>query len=301
MRLRPSCPRRRPGWATSRPRSRTSRRRRRRPRDRIAGLQSAVQDLAVQQFINAGETTFFADDDINRQVRADALADYVQQDNSDAIDDFIALQEDLDATEASLQAKKGEQADTVESLKDERAKLDAEASAARGDRTATEGRGGAEGGRRSGRGQAGADRRRRLCAGTGSRERRSDHCANRRQLQRHRVSGPGSGGLQRLVGCVPVGRSSPSGCRHDVAPRHAGRRPGKRSGRAPRQQHRRSVVPPLRRQRPLLLRHPSQRLRESGCRACRGRHAGRLRGRLGQRQGRARTCTSRSTPTTARR
>ncbi len=92
----------------------------------LAGLEDTVHDLAIQQFMTAGQTRLFTDGDINRQVTADALAEEVQQGNADTIDDFLAVQADLAETEAILDARLAEQAETVQSLKDRRAELAAE-------------------------------------------------------------------------------------------------------------------------------------------------------------------------------
>jgi len=95
-------------------------------RRHIESLEGTVHELAIQQFMTAGQTRLFSEGDINRQVRADALAEGVQQGNADTIDDFLAVQADLTEIEGALAARQAEQTDTVEILKDRRAELAAE-------------------------------------------------------------------------------------------------------------------------------------------------------------------------------
>ncbi len=67
---------------------------------RLKSLRAIVRDTAVQQFVNGGERSelaSYANDDLNEQVRAESLGRYATQGNQEAIDEFLALTEDLDA------------------------------------------------------------------------------------------------------------------------------------------------------------------------------------------------------------
>ncbi len=94
---------------------------------RLDGLKSAVQALAVEEFIGAGSAGgLLVEEDINKGARAAALSRYVTMGNQDSIDQFTAATEDLAAARAALDARKGEQQRAVSTLKEKRRALDAE-------------------------------------------------------------------------------------------------------------------------------------------------------------------------------
>jgi peptidoglycan LD-endopeptidase LytH len=94
---------------------------------RLDELRGTVQDAAVSQFINRGaEKLSFVEDDLNRQARADALSRYVTQGNTDAIEEFTAATEDLEAASSELAERRAEQEAAVTDLKEKRSQLDAE-------------------------------------------------------------------------------------------------------------------------------------------------------------------------------
>jgi peptidoglycan LD-endopeptidase LytH len=94
---------------------------------RLDDLRGVVRDTVVQQFINAEASQLpVPDADLNRQARADALTRFVTQGNQDAIDEFIAVAEDLEVSAAALAERREAQTDAVAELQDRRAALDAE-------------------------------------------------------------------------------------------------------------------------------------------------------------------------------
>jgi peptidoglycan LD-endopeptidase LytH len=94
---------------------------------RLDRLRGVVRDTVVQQFINADAAQVQVPDmDVNRQARADALTRFVTQGNQDAIDEFLAVAEDLEATTAELAERKSAQEGAVTDLRAKRAALDAE-------------------------------------------------------------------------------------------------------------------------------------------------------------------------------
>jgi murein DD-endopeptidase MepM/ murein hydrolase activator NlpD len=94
---------------------------------RINELRTAVRELAIQRYVNADAAQLtYLDPDINVQARADTLGRYATQGNQDAIDDFLAASEDLEAARTELSAKKEAQASAIEQLEDRRAALEQE-------------------------------------------------------------------------------------------------------------------------------------------------------------------------------
>jgi murein DD-endopeptidase MepM/ murein hydrolase activator NlpD len=93
----------------------------------LDSLRGAVQDAAVQQFINDDAAGFtYIDPDLNTQARAEALSKYATQGNQDAIDDFTAAAEDLAVAQAALTEKRSAQESAVEELQARRAALEEE-------------------------------------------------------------------------------------------------------------------------------------------------------------------------------
>jgi murein DD-endopeptidase MepM/ murein hydrolase activator NlpD len=94
---------------------------------RLDGLRSAVQQLAVEEFIGAGSAGgLLTEEDINKGARAAALSRYVTLGNQDSIDQFTAATQDLAAAKSALDARKSAQADAVTSLRAKRQALAAE-------------------------------------------------------------------------------------------------------------------------------------------------------------------------------
>jgi peptidoglycan LD-endopeptidase LytH len=94
---------------------------------RLDRLRGVVRDTVVQQFINADAAQVQVPDvDVNRQARADALTRFVTQGNQDAIDEFLAVAEDLEVTTSELAERKAAQEGAVTELRAKRAALDAE-------------------------------------------------------------------------------------------------------------------------------------------------------------------------------
>jgi murein DD-endopeptidase MepM/ murein hydrolase activator NlpD len=94
---------------------------------RLTGLETAVQEQAIHQFVHGGvQTTFVLADDISRTVRANALARFVTVDVEDSRDEYRALREDLDAAHASLSQKREAAAAAIAELERQAASARAE-------------------------------------------------------------------------------------------------------------------------------------------------------------------------------
>lgn len=93
----------------------------------LDALRDSVREVAVRRYINNDMAGYaYSDPDINVQARADALSQYTTQGNQDAIDQYTAAAEDLDAATAALAEKRADQADAIEQLEDRRADLERE-------------------------------------------------------------------------------------------------------------------------------------------------------------------------------
>jgi peptidoglycan LD-endopeptidase LytH len=92
---------------------------------RLDALRGTVTESVVTGFMRSGGVQLY-DDDVNEQVKAEAMARYVNQGNQDAIDDYGAALEDLEVTEAALTDKKQDQQDAIDNLRAKRRALDAE-------------------------------------------------------------------------------------------------------------------------------------------------------------------------------
>lgn len=82
----------------------------------LDGLRGEVQAIAVDQYMSSGDAPVVVDDDLNRQARANAMARMVSQSDTDALDEFRAIQADLDRADEQLEAKLAEQEDLVADL-----------------------------------------------------------------------------------------------------------------------------------------------------------------------------------------
>ncbi len=70
---------------------------------RLDRLRERLRESAVQAYVRAGTSTpSVFDDDINRQVRANAMAEIVTQTETDSLDDYRAALEDFEVAEAEL-------------------------------------------------------------------------------------------------------------------------------------------------------------------------------------------------------
>jgi len=92
----------------------------------IAGLESQVQELAVQQYVRPTEVLSLSGEDLTRQTRADALARIVTRGDVDALDRFQGAQEDLEAASARLAELQAEEVDAVADLAQRQEDLEAE-------------------------------------------------------------------------------------------------------------------------------------------------------------------------------
>ena len=91
---------------------------------RLAVLRDRLQSAAVEEYVQAGSRApSIFDEDINRQVRGNALAEIVTDSDTDALDDFRAATEDLEFDRAELEQLTAEQEDLVAELAENRATM----------------------------------------------------------------------------------------------------------------------------------------------------------------------------------
>lgn len=85
--------------------------------ERLAGLRDRLRSAAVDEYVRAGSgPPSIIDDDLNRQVRANAMAEMVTGSDTDALDDFRAATDDLEHDQAVLDGLLAEQRDLVAKL-----------------------------------------------------------------------------------------------------------------------------------------------------------------------------------------
>jgi peptidoglycan hydrolase CwlO-like protein len=87
---------------------------------RVSQLELQVRSLAVDQYVNGGQPTLSADNLIDA-ARGQALLRYAVTGSLDALDQYRAAREDLDASSAALEAKLGRQRSAVAGLRKQRA------------------------------------------------------------------------------------------------------------------------------------------------------------------------------------
>ncbi|MFN0089910.1 MAG: peptidoglycan DD-metalloendopeptidase family protein [Acidimicrobiales bacterium] len=94
---------------------------------RLGEASAAVRAVAVSRYIRAGdELSVLADDDLNRQARADALARFALGRTDDALDDYRAARSDLTGASDELARRQAEQRKALARLEQARAGLDKE-------------------------------------------------------------------------------------------------------------------------------------------------------------------------------
>ena len=88
---------------------------------RLDLLRNRLRDSAVSSYVRAGTSSpSVFDEDINRQVRANAMAEIVTQTETDSLDDYRAAIEDLEYEEAELARLRDEQRRLVGDLESAR-------------------------------------------------------------------------------------------------------------------------------------------------------------------------------------
>jgi murein DD-endopeptidase MepM/ murein hydrolase activator NlpD len=93
----------------------------------LTTLRSVIQEAAINAYITRRsdmDTYLIAGDDLNRQVRQEALARFVTQTDIDAVDRYRTLAEDAQLAQQQLDAAREEQAQTVAALDARRRELD---------------------------------------------------------------------------------------------------------------------------------------------------------------------------------
>src|SRR5690606_832827 len=94
---------------------------------RLERLRERLRESAVSAYVRAGTSTpsVFADD-INQQVRANAMAEIVTQTETDSLDDYRAALEDFEVAERELERLRARQAELVAELEQSRDAMYAE-------------------------------------------------------------------------------------------------------------------------------------------------------------------------------
>jgi peptidoglycan LD-endopeptidase LytH len=84
---------------------------------RLERLRQRLRDNAVSAYVRAGSSTpSVFDEDINRQVRANAMAEIVTQSETDSLDDYRAALEDFEFAQAELDRLRARQRELVDEL-----------------------------------------------------------------------------------------------------------------------------------------------------------------------------------------
>ncbi|MDZ7677848.1 MAG: peptidoglycan DD-metalloendopeptidase family protein [Acidimicrobiales bacterium] len=91
---------------------------------RLERLRQRLRDSAVSQYVRAGTTTpSIFDEDINLQVRANAMAEFVTETETDSLDDYRAAIEDLERDQAELDRLRTRQRELVAELEQTRSEM----------------------------------------------------------------------------------------------------------------------------------------------------------------------------------
>ncbi len=88
----------------------------------LDGLREEVVEIAIQQYTSGGADPV-VDGDLNRRVRANAVARIISQGDTDTIDEFRAISQRLEVARAELESKLAEQTDAVAYLESEQERL----------------------------------------------------------------------------------------------------------------------------------------------------------------------------------
>lgn len=93
----------------------------------LAELRERLREMAVDEYVRAGSgTPTVFDGDLNRQARANAMAEIVTRSDTDALDDYRAAVEDLEFDQQELDRLLAEQRDLVADLEASRDEMNAE-------------------------------------------------------------------------------------------------------------------------------------------------------------------------------
>lgn len=96
-------------------------------RARLEALRERLRENAVSAYVRAGTSSpSVFDEDVNRQVRANAMAEIVTQTETDSLDDYRAALEDLEYEEAELNRLRDRQRVLVDELESARTAMYAE-------------------------------------------------------------------------------------------------------------------------------------------------------------------------------
>lgn len=91
---------------------------------RLERLRERLRDSAVSQYVRAGTTTpSIFDEDINLQVRANAMAEFVTETETDSLDDYRIAIEDLERDQAELDRLRTRQRELVAELEATRSEM----------------------------------------------------------------------------------------------------------------------------------------------------------------------------------
>ena len=82
----------------------------------LTGLQGAMKERAVQQYIRGGSSGVMLDTDLAATSRANALARFVSLGDDDAVDEYKRVSEDLGVVQGELDAARSQQAALVDQM-----------------------------------------------------------------------------------------------------------------------------------------------------------------------------------------
>ena len=92
----------------------------------LAALSGSIDEIVISRYTSSSELPLLNASDINDGVKAAALSKYVSGNKLDAIDAFTEAKEDLDAASAQLNAKREQQAASIDRLEQALADVQAE-------------------------------------------------------------------------------------------------------------------------------------------------------------------------------
>lgn len=92
----------------------------------LAELSDSIDEIVISRYMSADDIPLLNEADINDGVKAAALSRYVSGGKVDAIDAFTEAKADLDAASAELEAKRSQQAASIERLENALAEVQAE-------------------------------------------------------------------------------------------------------------------------------------------------------------------------------
>lgn len=92
----------------------------------LGALKGSIEEIVISRYTSLGDMPLLLEEDLNDGVKAEAFTRYVNQGNFDSIDAFTAAKADLDSATEALDAKKTQQAESIDRLERALANVQAE-------------------------------------------------------------------------------------------------------------------------------------------------------------------------------